>query len=109
VLSEMSNEMLIDKEVRKSCFSEIMLAFAHSFIEPVFTRDMHAKIKNILYNHLDLHDLATAHKMIQQIVFDGVCKMLDPAGNNPSVVPKKGKTSVVMFLGAQGLLLLPVN
>jgi len=47
--------------------------------------------------------------MIQQVVFDGLCKMLDPAGNNPSLVPEKGKTSVVVFLDAQGLLLLPVN
>ncbi|KEH23523.1 signal recognition particle protein [Medicago truncatula] len=95
----MSNEILINKEVRKSCFSEIMLAFAHSFIEPVFTRDIRAKIKNILYNHLDLHDLATAHKMIQQIVFGGVCKMLDPAGNNSSVVTFAccGKTTCTQY------------
>lgn len=34
--------------------------------------------------------------------------MLHPTGNDPSFVPEKGKTSVVMFLGAQGLLLFPV-
>jgi len=84
------------------------LAFIQSIIEPKLIRDIHAKIKNILYNHLNLHHLDAARKMIQQILFDGLCKMLYPTGNDPSFVPQKGKTNVVMFLGAQGLLLLPV-
>lgn len=100
---KMSKETVIDKEVRKRCFGEIRLAFLRSYIEPMFTRDMRAKIKNILINHLNLDDLDAARKMIQQVVFDGLCKLLEP---NPSFVPKSGKTSVVMFVGAQGLLLI---
>jgi len=99
---KMSNEKVIDKEVRKRCFGEIRLAFVRSYIDPMSTRDMRAKIKNIIYNHLNPRDLDAARKMIQQVLFDGLCKLLDP---NPSFQPKPGKTSVVMFVGAQGLLL----
>lgn len=35
-------------------------------------------------------------------MFNELCKILDPG--KPSFTPKKGKTSVVMFVGLQGLL-----
>ncbi|CAL5417254.1 unnamed protein product [Camellia sinensis] len=56
-------------------------------------RDMQTNIKKIV----NLDDLAAGHnkrKIIQQ------AKMLDPG--KPSFTPKKGKTSVVMFVGLQG-------
>lgn len=37
-----------------------------------------------------------------QAVFNELCKMLDPG--KPSFTPKKGKPSVVMFVGLQGEL-----
>nr|ABN09803.1 GTP-binding signal recognition particle SRP54, G-domain [Medicago truncatula] len=64
---KMSNETVIDKEIRKRCVNEITRAFIQSIIEPKLIRDMHAKIKNIIYNHLNLDDFDAARKMIQQV------------------------------------------
>ena len=38
-----------------------------------------------------------------QAVFNELCTILDPG--KPAFTPKKGKTSVVMFVGLQGMLL----
>lgn len=37
-----------------------------------------------------------------QAIFNELCKILDPG--KPSFTPKKGKTSVVMFVGLQGMV-----
>ena len=102
-LKKMSNETVIDEVARKRrCFSEISMVFYQSIIEPNLMKDIHEQMRNVLCNHLDL-DVATVHKIIQQNVLNELCKMLYP--QNPCFVPEKGKTSVVMLLGAQGLLL----
>ncbi|KAI3902343.1 hypothetical protein MKW92_036455 [Papaver armeniacum] len=52
---------------------------------------------------VNLDDLAAGHnkrRIIQQAIFNELCKMLDTG--KPSFVPKKGKTSVIMFVGLQG-------
>ncbi|KAK9923093.1 hypothetical protein M0R45_031527 [Rubus argutus] len=62
-------------------------------------REMQTKIKKIV----NLDELAAGHnkrKIIQQAIFTQLCQMLDPG--KPSFTPKKGKPSVVMFVGLQG-------
>lgn len=39
--------------------------------------------------------------LFPQAIFSELCQMLDPG--KPSFTPKKGKTSVVMFVGLQGI------
>ncbi|XP_066355065.1 signal recognition particle subunit SRP54 2-like [Miscanthus floridulus] len=62
-------------------------------------RDMQANIKLIV----NLEALAAGtnkRRIMQQAVFTELCNMLDPG--KPSFTPKKGKPSVVMFVGLQG-------
>uniref|UniRef100_A0A6N2L3H3 SRP54-type proteins GTP-binding domain-containing protein n=1 Tax=Salix viminalis TaxID=40686 RepID=A0A6N2L3H3_SALVM len=52
--------------------------------------------------HDNLDDLAAGHnkrRIIQQAISNELCKILDTG--KPSFTPKKGKTSVVMFVGLQ--------
>ncbi|CAL9775409.1 unnamed protein product [Musa acuminata subsp. burmannicoides] len=98
-LQQMSNATIIDEKVLSECLNEISRALLQSDVQFKLVRDMQANIKRIV----NLDDLAAGHnkrRIIQQAVFNELCKMLDPG--KPSFTPKKGKTSVVMFVGLQG-------
>ncbi|KAL2554908.1 Signal recognition particle 54 kDa protein 3 [Forsythia ovata] len=98
-LQQMSNATIIDEKVLNDCLNEITRALLQSDVQFKLVRDMQTNIKKIV----NLDDLAAGHnkrKIIQQAIFNELCKMLDPG--KPSFTPKKGKTSVVMFVGLQG-------
>ncbi|PNY13128.1 signal recognition particle 54 kDa protein 2-like [Trifolium pratense] len=98
-LQQMSNATVIDEEVLNDCLIEISRALLQSDVQFNLVQDMQTNIKNIV----NLEDLAAGHdkrKIIEQAVFNELCKMLDPGKS--SFVPKKGETSVVMFVGLQG-------
>ncbi|KAI8018325.1 hypothetical protein LOK49_LG04G02527 [Camellia lanceoleosa] len=98
-LQQMSNATIIDEKVLNECLNEITRALLQSDVQFKLVRDMQTNIKKIV----NLDDLAAGHnkrKIIQQAIFNELCKMLDPG--KPSFTPKKGKTSVVMFVGLQG-------
>ncbi|XP_045808905.1 signal recognition particle 54 kDa protein 2-like isoform X2 [Trifolium pratense] len=98
-LQQMTNATVIDEKVFNDCLNEINRALLQSDVQFKLVQDMHTNIKKIV----NLQDLAAGHdkrKIIQQAVFNELCKMLDPGKS--SFVPKKGKTSVVMFVGLQG-------
>ncbi|KAK2425460.1 signal recognition particle 54 kDa protein [Trifolium repens] len=98
-LQQMSNATVIDEKVLNDCLNEINRALLQSDVQFKLVSDMHNNIKKIV----NLEDLAAGHnkrKIIQKAVFNELCKMLDPGKS--SFVPKKGKTSVVMFVGLQG-------
>jgi signal recognition particle subunit SRP54 len=98
-LQQMSNATVIDEKALNDCLNEITRALLQSDVQFNLVRDMQTNIKKIV----NLEDLAAGHnkrKIIQQAVFNELCKMLDPGKS--SFVPKKGKTSVVMFVGLQG-------
>ncbi|KAF1869849.1 hypothetical protein Lal_00017426 [Lupinus albus] len=98
-LQQMSNATIIDEKVLNECLNEITRALLQSDVQFKLVRDMQTNIKKIV----NLDDLAAGHnkrRIIQQAVFNELCKILDPG--KPSFTPKKGKTSVVMFVGLQG-------
>ncbi|XP_042477732.1 signal recognition particle 54 kDa protein 2-like [Macadamia integrifolia] len=98
-LQQMSNATIIDEKVLNECLNEITRALLQSDVQFKLVRDMQTNIKKIV----NLDDLAAGHnkrKIIQQAIFNELCKMLDPG--KPSFTPKKGKTSVIMFVGLQG-------
>ncbi|KAK2440069.1 signal recognition particle 54 kDa protein [Trifolium repens] len=104
-LQNMSNSTVIDETVFHDCLNDINRALLQADVPFDFIRNMHANIKNIV----NLDRLAAGHskrKIIQQAVFDELCKMLDPTTDgiksSSFFFPKKGKTSVVMFVGLQG-------
>ncbi|KAG2729340.1 hypothetical protein I3843_01G241000 [Carya illinoinensis] len=98
-LQQMSNATIIDEKVLNECLNEITRALLQSDVQFKLVRDMQTNIKKIV----NLDDLAAGHnkrRIIQQAIFNELCKILDPG--KPSFTPKKGKASVVMFVGLQG-------
>ncbi|MED6171507.1 hypothetical protein PIB30_041261 [Stylosanthes scabra] len=98
-LHQMTNATVIDDKVLNDCLKEITRALLRADVQSNLVDDMHTNIKNIV----NLQHLAAGlnkRKIIQQAVFDELCKMLD--AGKPSFTPKKGKSSVVMFVGLQG-------
>lgn len=98
-LKQMSNATIIDEKVLNECLNEITRALLQSDVQFKLVRDMQTNIKKIV----NLDDLAAGHnkrRIIQQAVFNELCNILDPG--KPAFTPKKGKASVVMFVGLQG-------
>ncbi|KAG5547454.1 hypothetical protein RHGRI_013224 [Rhododendron griersonianum] len=98
-LQKMSNSTIIDENVLNECLKEITRALLQADVQFKLVRDLQMNIKNIV----NLDHLAPGHNkrnIIQQAIFKELCKMLDTG--EPSFMPKKGKTSVVMFVGLQG-------
>ncbi|TVU34931.1 hypothetical protein EJB05_16789 [Eragrostis curvula] len=96
----MSNATVIDEKVLNDCLNEISRALLQANVQFKMVRDMQTNIKRIV----NLEALAAGtnkRRIMQQAVFTELCNMLDPG--KPSFTPKKGKPSVVMFVGLQGL------
>ncbi|CAD6253051.1 unnamed protein product [Miscanthus lutarioriparius] len=90
---------VIDEKVLNDCLNEISRALLQADVQFKMVRDMQANIKRIV----NLEALAAdtnKRRIMQQAVFTELCNMLDP--EKPSFTPKKGKPSVVMFVGLQG-------
>ncbi|RLN23085.1 signal recognition particle 54 kDa protein 2 [Panicum miliaceum] len=97
-LAQMSNATVIDEKVLNDCLNEISRALLQSDVQFKMVRDMQTNIKRIV----NLEALAAGtnkRRIMQQAVFTELCNMLDPG--KPSFTPKKGKPSVVMFVGLQ--------
>ena len=98
-----NNATVIDEKVLNECLNEITRALLQSDVQFKLVRDMQTNIKKIV----NLEVLAAGHdkrKIIQKAIHDELCKMLDPG--KPSFTPKKGKPSVVMFVGLQGMYVM---
>ncbi|KAK4796525.1 hypothetical protein SAY86_028851 [Trapa natans] len=98
-IQHMSNATIIDEKVLNECLNEITRALLSSDVQFQLVRDMQKNIKSIV----NLEDLAAGHnkrRIIQQAIVNELCKMLDPG--KPSFTPKKGKPSIIMFVGLQG-------
>ncbi|KAK9232281.1 hypothetical protein WN943_022527 [Citrus x changshan-huyou] len=98
-IQQMSNATIIDEKVLNECLNEITRALLQADVQFKLVREMQTNIKKIV----NLDDLAAGHnkrRIIQQAIFNELCKMLDPG--KPSFTPKKGKPSVIMFVGLQG-------
>ncbi|KAL3633067.1 hypothetical protein CASFOL_026051 [Castilleja foliolosa] len=98
-LQQMSNATIIDEKVLNDCLNEITRALLQADVQFKLVRDMQTNIKKIV----NFDDLAAGHnkrKKIQEAIFNELCTILDPG--KPSFIPKKGKPSVVMFVGLQG-------
>ncbi|EYU26337.1 hypothetical protein MIMGU_mgv1a026331mg [Erythranthe guttata] len=96
---QMSNEIIIDDKVLNDCLNEITRALIQSDVQFSIVCDMQKNIKKIV----KLNDVAAGHdkrKIIKQAIFGELCRILNPG--KASFTPRKGKTSVVMFVGLQG-------
>ncbi|KAI3971085.1 hypothetical protein MKW92_018076 [Papaver armeniacum] len=87
-LQQMTHATVIDEKVLND-----------SDVNFELVKNMTINIKKIV-NFDKLVDGHDKRKIIQHAIFDELCKMLDTG--KPSFTPKKGKPSVVMFVGLQG-------
>ncbi|XP_058777488.1 signal recognition particle subunit SRP54 2-like isoform X2 [Vicia villosa] len=95
-LQQMSNATIIDEKVLDECLNEISHALVQSDVQIKLVRDMQTNIKNTV----NLADAHSKRRIIHQALFNELCSILDPG--KPSFTPKKGKASVVMFVGLKG-------
>ncbi|CAN4088522.1 unnamed protein product [Withania somnifera] len=76
-LQQMSNATIIDEKVLNECLNEITRALLQADVQFKLVRDMSTNIKKIV----NLEDLAAGHnkrRIIQQAVYNELCKILDP-------------------------------
>lgn len=98
-IQSMSNATVIDETVFNSCLNEISRALLQADVQFKIVRETQTNIKKIV----NLQGVAAGHnkrKIIQQAIFDELCRMLDPG--KPAYSPNKKQTSIVMFVGLQG-------
>ncbi|KAJ3708116.1 hypothetical protein LUZ61_011821 [Rhynchospora tenuis] len=98
-MQQMNNTTVVDEKVLNDCLNEISRALLQADVQFSMVRDMQTNIKKIV----NLDDIAAGHnkrRIIQQAIFNELCKMLDPG--KPLFTPMKGKSSVIMFVGLQG-------
>ncbi|GMN49988.1 hypothetical protein TIFTF001_019153 [Ficus carica] len=98
-LQQMNNAIVVDEKVLGECLNEIARALLHADVRFDLVRHLQTNVKNLV----NLNHLAAGHnkrKIIQNAIFDELCKLLDPG--KPTFTPELGKPSVVMFVGLQG-------
>ncbi|CAL9215103.1 unnamed protein product [Arabidopsis halleri] len=98
-IQQMNNVTIIDEKALNDCLNEITRALLQSDVSFPLVKEMQTNIKKIV----NLDDLAAGHNkrlIIEQAIFNELCRMLDPG--KPAFAPKKAKPSVVMFVGLQG-------
>jgi signal recognition particle subunit SRP54 len=116
-LAAMSREMVIDEAVLDACLKEICSALLQSDVNVRLV----AGLRNNIKKRVNMDELAAGlnkRKIIEKAVFDELCSILDsgveatssskPAGGKDGKQQpgawqlKKGKPTVVMFVGLQG-------
>lgn len=98
-LRTMANSTVVDMSVVDEMLKEICNALVASDVNVKLVFQLRKNIKD----SINLEDMAAGinkRKVIQQAVFDELCKLVD-SGSKP-YVPVKGKPNVLMFVGLQG-------
>lgn len=112
-LAAMSREMVIDEAVLDACLKEICAALLQADVNVRLV----AGLRNNIKKRVNMDELAAGlnkRKIIEKAVFDELCSILDSGSEassskakdgkqpTPSWQFKKGKPTVVMFVGLQG-------
>eukprot|EP01103_Thecamoeba_quadrilineata_P021466 TRINITY_DN9874_c0_g1_i1.p1 TRINITY_DN9874_c0_g1~~TRINITY_DN9874_c0_g1_i1.p1 ORF type:complete len:502 (+),score=100.51 TRINITY_DN9874_c0_g1_i1:69-1508(+) len=95
----MANSTVINTEVIDQMLKEIGNALIASDVNVKLVLSLRKQIKDTL-NLEEMGGGLNRRRMVHQVVFDQLCKLLDP-GIKP-YQPQKGKPNVVMFVGLQG-------
>ena len=98
-IQNMTNATIVDETVLNGCLNEISRALLNADVQFKMVRELQTNIKKIV----NFKELAAGHnkrKIIQQAIFNELCRLLDPG--KPAYTPDKKKASIVMFVGLQG-------
>eukprot|EP00197_Chlamydomonas_leiostraca_P013012 CAMPEP_0202865184 /NCGR_PEP_ID=MMETSP1391-20130828/5319_1 /ASSEMBLY_ACC=CAM_ASM_000867 /TAXON_ID=1034604 /ORGANISM="Chlamydomonas leiostraca, Strain SAG 11-49" /LENGTH=499 /DNA_ID=CAMNT_0049544989 /DNA_START=206 /DNA_END=1702 /DNA_ORIENTATION=+ len=101
-LASMSQASFIDEKVLDNCLKEIATALLQADVNVKQVMNLRNGIKK----RVNIEQLAAGlnkMRVIEKAVFDELCDMLDSGVADPKKLElKKGKTSIVMFVGLQG-------
>ena len=97
-LVKMSKSSKGDQDVVDACLKEICTALLQADVNVRLVKQLQTNVKMSL-NLEDLQSGFNAQRILQKSVFQELTRLMD--GGKPWV-PKKGKQSVVMFVGLQG-------
>lgn len=95
----MSNATIVDQSVLNACLNDIVRALLQADVNIRLVIQMQDNIKRIV-NFEEIAAGINKRRIVQQAVLNELCRMLDVG--DPSFISKKGKTSIVMFVGLQG-------
>lgn len=98
-LNKLSAKSMVDEDDVKELMNEIARALLEADVNISVVKQLQQTIKTE-FAAAEQGAGLNKRKILQNAVFNGICKMLDP-GVEP-FVPVKGKTNVVMFVGLQG-------
>lgn len=100
-LASMSTAMVIDEKVLDACLKEICTALLQADVNVKQV----SNLRNGIKKRVNIEQLASGlnkQRVIEKAVFDELCDMLDSGVDPKKLELKKGKPTVVMFVGLQG-------
>jgi len=98
-IRKMSESPIIDEETMTTMLKEIAMALLQADVDVKIVKELRENIKR----RVQLEDMAGGYnkkRIVQAAVFEELVNMLTPA--RKPFQPKKGKQSVIMFVGLQG-------
>ncbi|KAH6572394.1 hypothetical protein BASA61_006116 [Batrachochytrium salamandrivorans] len=100
-LKSLTKTTVIDEEALDAILKEVCGALLESDVNVRLVQSLRKNIKTIV----NINELATGinkRRIIQKAIFDELCRLVDPGEDVVAFKPKKGQTSVIMFVGLQG-------
>lgn len=100
-IGQLGAQLTIDEKVLDACLKEISTALLQSDVNVKTV----LQLRNGIKKRVNIEQLAAGlnkQRVIEKAVFDELVEMLDSGVDRKTLEHKKGKTSVVMFVGLQG-------
>ncbi|KAK9432750.1 SRP54-type protein [Lipomyces doorenjongii] len=103
-MADLTRSNVVDEKALDSMLKEICMALLESDVNVKLVSTLRANIKK----KINLKDQAPGinkRRLVQKTVFDELCTLVDCQSENgdiPAFKPKKGRSSVIMFVGLQG-------
>mmetsp|Transcript_3182 Transcript_3182/g.5456 ORF Transcript_3182/g.5456 Transcript_3182/m.5456 type:complete len:506 (+) Transcript_3182:110-1627(+) len=101
-IASISAAAVIDEKVLDECLKEICTALLQADVNVKHVMNLRSGIKK----RVNLEQLASGlnkQRVIEKAVFDELCELLDSGvGDTKKLELKKGKSTIVMFVGLQG-------
>ncbi|XP_027079664.2 signal recognition particle subunit SRP54 2 [Coffea arabica] len=98
-IRDMKNATVVDESVVNECLNEITRALLRGDVPFHLVKELVNNVKKSA-NLNNLPSGINKRKILEESIFSELCNMLNPG--KPSFTPRKGETSVVMFVGLQG-------
>ncbi|KAG5956907.1 hypothetical protein E4U58_006347 [Claviceps cyperi] len=98
-VTNLTRDQNVDEKALDNMLKEICAALLEADVNVRLVMQLRKSIKSVV-NFKDLPPAVNKKRLIQKAVFDELVKLVDPHAE--PFKPKKGKPSVIMFVGLQG-------